>query len=108
MKSVKDLSMKDLLVESENWDKVSFGDVGDVEENYGEDLVEENDDHNVKDDGKMKIQEMDKQQETNIPTESELSAREFKDIIDGLEVMDRHEMIDQPLKKKLISYVERR
>ena len=26
-KSVKDLGMKDLLVQSENWDKVSFGDV---------------------------------------------------------------------------------
>ena len=42
----------------------------------------------------MKAQEMDEQQETDILTESELSARECKDIIDGLEVMDKHEMID--------------
>ena len=93
-KSVEDLGIKDLLVESKNCDQVSFGDIGDVEENFGEDLVEENDNHKVNDDGKMKAQEMDEQQETDIPTESELSARECKDIIDGLEVMDKHEMID--------------
>jgi len=40
--SIEDL---DLLVQIKNWDKESFGDVGDVEENYGEDLVEEID-HN--------------------------------------------------------------
>ena len=63
--SIEHLGMKDLLVQSDSWDNVSFGD---VEENYGEDLVEENDD-NVKDDGKIEVQEMDRQKEMDIPTE---------------------------------------
>ena len=101
--SIKHLGMKDLLVQSDNWDNVSFGDVGDVgdvEENYGEDLVEENDD-NVKDDGKIEVQEMDRQKEMDIPTESQLSVRECEDIMEELEVMYRHEIIDQPLKKQI-------
>ena len=98
--SIEHLGMKDLLVQSDNWDNVSFGDVGDVEENYGEDLVEENDD-NVKDDGKIEVQEMDGQKEMDIPTESQLSVRECKDIMEELEVMYRNEIIDQPLKKQI-------
>ena len=98
--SIEHLGMKDLLVQSDNWDNVSFGDVGDVEENYGEDLVEENDD-NVKDDGKIEVQEMDRQKQMDIPTESQLSVRECKDIMEELEVMYRHEIIDQPLKKQI-------
>ena len=70
--SIEHLGMKDLLVQSDNWDNVPFLDVGDVEENYGEDLEKENDD-NVKDDGKIEVQEMDRQKEMDIPTESQLS-----------------------------------
>ena len=44
---------------------------------------------------------MDKQLETDIATESELSVWEFKDVMDELEVMYRYEMIDQPLKKQI-------
>ena len=40
---IGDLGMKDLLVQSKSWDEVSFSDVGDVGENDGEGLVEEND-----------------------------------------------------------------
>ena len=98
--SIQHLGMKDLLVQNDNWDNVPFGDVGDVEENYGEHLVEENDD-NVKDDGKIEVQEMDRQKEMDIPTESQLSVRECKDIMEELEVMYRHEIIDQPLKKQI-------
>ena len=92
--SIKHLGMKDLLVQSDNWDNVSFRDVGDVEENYGEDLVEEND-------GKIEVQEIDRQKEMDIPTESQLSVRECKDIMEELEVLYRHERIDQPLKKQI-------
>jgi len=98
--SIEDLGMKDLLVQTKNWDKVSFGDVGDVEENNGEDLVEENDQNNNQhiDDGKI---EVDKQQVTDIPTESDLSVQECKDVVDELEVMYSHDMIDKPLRKQI-------
>jgi len=44
---------------------------------------------------------MDKQPESDVPTESELSVLECKDAMDELEVIHRHEMIDQPLKKQI-------
>jgi len=44
---------------------------------------------------------MDKQPEIDIPTESELSVQECKDVMDELEVMYKHEMINQPLKKQI-------
>jgi len=47
------------------------------------------------------MQEMVKQPETDIPTGSELSVLECKDVMDELEVMYMHEMIDQPLKKQI-------
>ena len=46
---VEELKMKDLFVETNNWDR-AFGDVGEVELNNGEDMVEENEDGEVKND----------------------------------------------------------
>ena len=46
---VEELKMKDLLVETNNWDR-AFGDVGEVELNNREDMVEENEDGEAKND----------------------------------------------------------
>jgi len=80
-KCMEELGMSDLLQSTENWDKVSFGDVDDVEDNEGEDILDESIES---DKGKEDISK-----ESNIAEESELNAQECKKVVSSLDVMEK-------------------
>jgi len=77
---MEELGMSDLLQSTENWDKVSFGDVDDVEDNEGEDILDESIES---DKGKKDVSK-----ESNIAEESELNAQECKKVVSSLDVME--------------------
>ena len=91
-KCMEELGMKDLLQSTENWDKVSFVDVDDVEDNESEDML----DKSIECD-KSKT---DINKEANIPEESELNAQECKEVVGNLDLMEKKKVIDDGLKKK--------
>ena len=92
-KCMEELGMKDLLQSTENWDKVSFGDVDDVEDNEGEDMLDESVEC---DKSKTNINK-----EANIPEESELNAQECKEVVSNLDLMEEKKVIDDGLKQKI-------
>ena len=88
-----ELGMKDLLQSTENWDKVSFGDVGDVKDNEGDDLLDESAEC---DKGKANISK-----ESSIPEESELNTKECKEVVSNLDLMEKKMVVDDELKQKI-------
>ena len=92
-KCMEELGMKDLLLSTENWDKVSFGDVDDVEDNEGEDALDES--------IECDKSKTDSSRESKIPEESELNAQECKEVVSSLDLMEKKKVIDDGLKQKI-------
>ena len=84
-KCMEELGMKDLLLSTENWDKVSFGDVDDVEDNEGEDALDES--------IECDKSKTDISRESNIPEESELNAQECKEVVSSLDLMGKKKLL---------------
>ena len=92
-KCIEELGMKDLLQSTENWDKVSFGDAGDVKDNEGDDLLDESAEC---DKGKANISK-----ESSIPEELELNTKECKEVVSNLDLMEKKMVVDDELKQKI-------
>jgi len=75
-KCMDELGMKDLLQNTGNWDKVSFGDIGNVK---GDDLLDESVEC---DKDKANVSK-----ESSIPEESEFNAKECK-VVSNLDLME--------------------
>ena len=100
---VEELKMKDLLVETNNWDR-AFGDVGEVELNNGEDMVEENED------GKAKNDTLNEESTiTDIISHeiSELDDHECEEIIENLTNLEKEEVIDNAVNKTICTYMRK-
>ena len=92
--------MKDLLIETNNRDR-AFGDVGEVELNNGEDMVEENEDGEAKNDTLNEESTI-----TDIISHeiSELDDHECEEIIENLE---KEEVIDNAVKETICTYMRK-
>ena len=100
---VEELKMKDLLVETNSWDR-AFGDVGEVELNNGEDMVEENEDGEAKNDTLNEESTI-----TDIISHeiSELDDHECKEIIENLTNLEKEEVIDNAVKETICTYMRK-
>ena len=101
--AMEDLKIKDLLVETKNWDR-AFGDVGEVESNNGEDLVE----------GDEEIEKGDTKQDKDISTAkdnilshtvSELDDSECKEVMEDLVDLENEKVIDKAVKENICKYM---
>ena len=101
--AMEEHKMKDLLVETKKWDR-AFGDVGEVESNNGEDLVE----------GDEEIEKGDTKQDKDIAsakdnilshTVSVLDYNECKEVMEDLVDLENEKVIDKLVTENICKYM---
>lgn len=101
--AMEELKMKDLLVEKKFWDK-AFGDVGEVEKNDGEDIVEGSGD--IKKDDTDRDEDIASAKDIiTSHTVSQLDEHERKEIMEDLIDLEKEKVIDVAVKEKICKYM---